>query len=119
MWFPLNYLLIESLDRYHSYFGDSFTVEHPTGSGTKMSLSSVADDLGRRLTSLFLRGADGTRPVFGSYGKFQADPRWRDQILFHEYFHGDTGTGLGASHQTGWTGLVLDLIADRRLGGRA
>ena len=119
VWFPLNYLLIESLDRYHSYFGDSCTVEHPTGSGVQMPLGEVADDLARRLVSLFLTSAEGTRPVFGAAAKMQSDPRWKDQVFFHEYFHGDTGAGLGASHQTGWTGLVLDLIADRRLGGRS
>jgi hypothetical protein len=119
VWFPLNYLLIEALDRYYSYYGDSFTIEHPTGSGKKMPLNAIADDLARRLISIFLTGPDGCRPVFGQYQLFQSDPAWKDQLWFHEYFHGDTGAGLGASHQTGWTGLVLDLIADRRLGGRS
>ncbi len=118
VWFPLNYLLIEALDRYHGYFGDSCQVEHPSGSGSQVDLGAVGDDLARRLVSLFLTGPDGRRPVFGGYERLQTDPRWRNQILFHEYFHGDTGAGLGASHQTGWTGLVLDLVADRRLGGR-
>ncbi|HEX6392256.1 MAG TPA: hypothetical protein VFZ97_02370 [Acidimicrobiales bacterium] len=118
VWFPLNYLLTEALDRYHDFFGEGFTVEHPTGSGTKRTLNQVSDDLARRLVSIFLPDASGKRPVFGSNRLMQTDPAWRDQILFHEYFHGDTGAGLGASHQTGWTGLVLDLIADRRLGGR-
>ncbi|MDA8046589.1 MAG: glucosidase [Actinomycetota bacterium] len=118
VWFPLNYLLVEALDRYHHYFGDSCRVEMPTGSGRSADLGAIADDLARRLGSVFLRGPDGRRPVFGGYDRMQTDPRWRDQLLFHEYFHGDTGAGLGASHQTGWTGLVLDLIADRRLGGR-
>ncbi len=118
VWFPLNYLLIEALDRYGRYFHDHLRVEHPTGSGVQLTLSEVADDLGRRLVSIFLRGADGRRPVFGGTQLFQQDPAWRDQVWFHEYFHGDNGAGLGASHQTGWTGLVLDLIADRRLGGR-
>jgi hypothetical protein len=118
VWMPLNYLLIEALHRYDRYFGASGAVEHPVGSGKQRTLGQVADDLGRRLVSLFLRGDDGRRPVFGGYELFQQDPAWRDQIWFHEYFHGDTGAGLGASHQTGWTGLVLDLIADRRLGGR-
>jgi hypothetical protein len=118
VWFPLNYLLIEALDRYHRYYGDSLEVPLPTGSSRTATLDCVADDLGRRLVSIFLTGADGRRPVFGGYDKLQRDPRWRDQLFFHEYFHGDTGAGLGASHQTGWTGLVLDLIADRRLGGR-
>jgi hypothetical protein len=119
VWFPTNYLLIESLDRYHSYFGDAFTVEHPTGSGRTMPLKAVADDLARRLVSIFLPDPNGRRPVFGGYELLQTNPGWRDHLLFHEYFHADTGAGLGASHQTGWTGLVLDLIAERRLGGRA
>jgi hypothetical protein len=118
VWFPINYLLIESLDRYGAYLGGDFTVEHPTGSGHMATLAEVADDLARRLTSIFGRGADGRRPVFGGTERLQTDPAWRDQLWFHEYFHGDNGAGLGASHQTGWTGLVLDLIADRRLGGR-
>jgi hypothetical protein len=118
VWFPLNYLLIEALDHYHDYFGDGLLVEHPAGSGAQMPLSAVADDLARRLVSIFLTGPDGRRPVFGGYELFQHDPAWKNQLWFHEYFHGDTGAGLGASHQTGWTGLVLDLIADRRLGGR-
>jgi mannosylglycerate hydrolase MGH1-like protein/glycosyl hydrolase family 63 len=119
VWFPLNYLLIDALDRYHAYFGDEFLVEHPVGSGTKVSLGAVADDLARRLVSIFLTGPDGRRPVFGGYQLLQEDPAWKDQLWFHEYFDGDSGAGLGASHQTGWTGLVLDLIADRRLGGRS
>ncbi|MHB1533616.1 MAG: MGH1-like glycoside hydrolase domain-containing protein [Acidimicrobiales bacterium] len=119
VWFPLNYLLIEALDRYHHYLGDDFTVEHPTGSGVERTLGQVADELARRLVGIFLPSPDGRRPVFGGYELFQSDPAWRDLLWFHEYFHGDTGAGLGASHQTGWTGLVLDLIADRRLGGRS
>jgi hypothetical protein len=118
VWFPINYLLIESLDRFGAYLGGDFTVEHPTGSGRMLTLAEVADDLARRLTSIFLSGPDGRRPVFGGTERLQTDPEWRDQLWFHEYFHGDNGAGLGASHQTGWTGLVLDLIADRRLGGR-
>ncbi len=116
IWFPVNYLVIEALRRYHRYFGDDFTVEMPTGSGRMANLGQVADALSERLIALFLDGRDGRRPVFGSYEKFQADPAWHDTILFHEYFHGDTGAGLGASHQTGWTGLVADLIL--RLGER-
>ncbi len=118
VWFPPNYLLIEALDRYHRYFGDDCQVEFPTGSGSTSSLAQVADDLARRLVAIFLPGQDGRRPVFGGYRKMQTDPRWKENLMFHEYFHGETGAGLGASHQTGWTGLVLDLIADRRLGGR-
>ena len=113
VWFPLNYLLIGSLSRYDLYLGESFQVEMPTGSGRSAALSSVGDELARRLVSIFLTGADRRRPVFGGYERMQSDPRWKDQLLFHEYFHGDTGAGLGASHQTGWTGLVLDLIAGR------
>jgi hypothetical protein len=113
VWFPLNYLLVETLRVYHRYLGDSFQVEHPTGSGRTMSLAQVADDLSARLTGIFLRRDDGTRPVFGGYRLFQQDPAWQDLILFHEYFHGDNGAGLGASHQTGWTGLVADLIIRR------
>jgi hypothetical protein len=118
VWFPINYLFIESLDRFGAYLGQSYTVEHPTGSGHTATLAEIADDLARRLVSIFLRGADGRRPVFGGTQRLQNDPAWRDQLWFHEYFHGDNGAGLGASHQTGWTGLVFDLIADRRLGGR-
>jgi mannosylglycerate hydrolase MGH1-like protein len=118
VWFPLNYLAIEALDRFHSYLGAGFTVEYPTGSGRQATLSQVADDLARRLISIFLPGPDGRRPVHGDSGLLGGDAAWRDLVWFHEYFHGDTGAGLGASHQTGWTGLVADLIADRRLGGR-
>ena len=118
VWFPLNYLLIEGLDRFHSYLGDGFTVEFPTGSGHQSTLAQVADLLARRLISLFVADADGRRAVYGPQQLFQTNPHWREQIPFHEYFHGEDGTGLGASHQTGWTGLVADLIADRRLGGR-
>jgi len=118
VWFPLNHLLIGALDSYQRFFGERLVVECPTGSGDQATLSAVADDLARRLVGIFLRDSDGRRPVFGDYTVMQDDPAWRDQLLFHEYFHGDTGAGLGASHQTGWTGLVVDLIADRRLGGR-
>jgi hypothetical protein len=110
VWFPINYLLVESLRVYQRYLGDFFEVECPTGSGTAMSLGRVADELSSRLVSIFLERDDGSRPVFGGYRLFQDDPAWRDLIPFHEYFHGDTGAGLGASHQTGWTGLVADLI---------
>ncbi len=110
VWFPVNYLLIESLQKYHYYFGDEFKVEFPTNSGQMLTLWEVATELSRRLTRLFLRSGDGRRPVFGGTEKFQADPHWRDLILFYEYFHGDNGAGLGASHQTGWTALVAKLI---------
>jgi hypothetical protein len=119
VWFPLNYLLIEALDRFSEYLGDDFTVEDPVGEGKRLSLHDVSNELARRLISLFVPGPDGHRPVAGDVALYQDDPAWRDLLWFHEYFHGDTGAGLGASHQTGWTGLVLDLIADRRLGGRS
>ncbi|MGH9285738.1 MAG: MGH1-like glycoside hydrolase domain-containing protein, partial [Acidimicrobiales bacterium] len=114
IWFPVNYLVIEALRRFARYLGDDFTVEHPTGSGRPLPLAQVADDLDRRLVSIFTEGPDGRRPVFGTYERFQTDPAWHGMIPFHEYFHGDTGMGLGASHQTGWTGLVADMIARRR-----
>jgi len=110
VWFPVNYLIIESLQKFHYYLGDSFQVEFPTGSGRTRHLWDVAGELSRRLSHIFLRGADGRRPVFGGAEKLQTDPHFRDLILFYEYFHGDTGEGLGASHQTGWTGLVAKLI---------
>ena len=110
VWFPMNFLLIESLQRFHYYYGDELTVEFPTGSRQMKTLWDVAGELSRRLTLIFLRGADGRRPVYGGAAKFQRDPLWRDLILFYEYFHGDNGAGLGASHQTGWTGLVAKLI---------
>ncbi len=110
IWFPVNYLIIESLQKFHHYLGDDYKVECPTGSGQMMTLWEVAADLSRRLTRIFLRDSNGQRPVFGEIEKFQTDPNWSDLILFHEYFHGDTGSGVGASHQTGWTGLVAKLI---------
>ena len=110
VWFPVNYLIIESLQKFHWYFGDDLKVECPTGSGQVMSLWDVATDLSRRLTRLFLRDADARRPVYGGSDKFQHDPHWRDFVLFYEYFHGDNGAGIGASHQTGWTGLVAKLL---------
>jgi hypothetical protein len=110
VWFPLNFLLIEALQRFHYYYGEHLQVECPTGSGRKMTLWEVAEEISRRLTSVFLRGRDGRRPVYGGGGLFQTDPHWRDHILFYEYFHGDNGAGLGASHQTGWTGLVAKLL---------
>ena len=110
VWLPINYLLIESLQRFHYYFGDEFQVEFPTGSGRRMHLADIAAALSRRLSRLFLRDGDGRRPVFGGTEKFQTDPHFRDYPLFHEYFHGDNGAGLGASHQTGWTALVAKLL---------
>jgi hypothetical protein len=110
IWFPINYLLIEALRTFHRYYGDDFLVESPTDSGELKTLGQVADDLSRRLSSIFLRDADGRRPVFGRNDVFQLDPYWRDHVLFHEYFHGDTGAGVGANHQTGWTGVVAALL---------
>jgi hypothetical protein len=110
IWFPMNYLLIESLQKFHYYLGDSYTVECPTGSGQRSNLWNIATDLSHRLSHLFLRTEGKRRPIYGGTEKFQQDPHWRDLILFHEYFHGDNGAGLGASHQTGWTGLVAKLL---------
>jgi hypothetical protein len=110
VWFPMNFLIIEALQKYYYYFGDSLKVECPTGSGQMMSLWEVATEIARRLQRIFVRDENGRRAVFGEQEKFQTDPYWRDLILFNEYFHGDNGKGLGASHQTGWTGLVAKLI---------
>ena len=112
VWFPVNVLIIEGLRRFAAFFGDDLKVEHPTGSGSRHTLAQIADDLEARLVGIFLDDA-GRRPVFGGYELFQSDPRWHDQLWFHEYFHGDTGAGLGASHQTGWTGLVAELLLHR------
>jgi hypothetical protein len=110
VWFPINYLVIEALQVFHYYYGDEFKMEFPTGSGNWLNLWDVAMELSHRLMALFLRDADGRRAFFGGEERFQTDPLWRDHVLFYEYFHGDTGAGLGASHQTGWTGLVAKLI---------
>jgi hypothetical protein len=110
IWFPVNYLLIQALRRFHEYYGSSVRVECPTGSGTLMDLNEIADEISRRLISTFQRDDHGRRPVFGKNEKFQSDPHWRDYIPFYEYFHADTGAGVGASHQTGWTGLVVKMI---------
>ena len=110
IWFPLNYLLVESLQKFHHYFGGDFKVECPVGSGHMLTLWEVAGEISKRLSRIFLKDADQRRPVFGAGEKFQTDPNWRDLIPFHEYFHGDNGSGVGASHQTGWTGLVAKLL---------
>jgi len=110
IWFPVNYLLIESLQKFHHFFGDDFKVEFPTGSGNLLNLWEVAAELSHRLSRIFLRDEQGKRPAFGNIEKFQTDPHWRDLLLFHEYFQGNTGSGLGANHQTGWTGLVAKLL---------
>jgi hypothetical protein len=112
IWFPMNYLLIESLQRYYRYLGDSFQVECPTGSGQWMNLKEVAEELSRRLVKIFQPQPNGHRPTYGNSAKFQTDPHWRNLLQFHEYFHGDTGEGLGASQQTGWTALVAKLIEE-------
>jgi hypothetical protein len=114
VWMPINYLLIEVIRSYHRFLGPTFTVECPTGSGTELDLAQVAEEISRRLVAIFLDDPSGRRPVFGDYAMLQEDPAWHDQILFHEYFHADTGAGLGASHQTGWTALVADLIIRRQ-----
>jgi hypothetical protein len=114
VWFPVNFLIIESLQKFHHYYGDDFRIEFPVGSGQTVTILQVAVELTRRLTRLFLRGPDGRRPCLGAGAKLQDDPHFRDYLLFHEYFHGDTGAGLGASHQTGWTALVAKLLNPRR-----
>jgi hypothetical protein len=110
VWFPLNYLLIEALQKFHHYYGDDFLVEYPSGSGEKHTIQAIATSLAQRLIDIFLRGPDGRRPVFGNQALLQEDPYWRDHLMFYEYFHGDTGAGVGAGHQTGWTALVANLF---------
>ena len=110
IWFPMNFLLIESLQKFHHYYGDSFKIECPTGSGQMMTLNEVAAEISRRLSRIFLRGQEGRRPVNGVMELLQSDPHWKDLVLFYEYFHGDNGAGLGASHQTGWTALAAKLL---------
>jgi hypothetical protein len=114
VWMPINGLIIEALQRFHYYYGDGLTVEYPSGSGRQMTLLEVSEALCDRLTNLFLRNAEGQRTVFGDNPKLQTDPHFKDYILFHEYFNGDTGKGLGASHQTGWTGLIAKVIQPRK-----
>jgi hypothetical protein len=109
IWMPVNVLIIGALLQYYAYFGDDFRVECPTGSGRRMTLYQVAEELTGRLSRIFLRGPDGRRPVFGGAERFQTDPHWRDYLLFYEYFHGDNAAGIGASHQTGWTGVIARL----------
>jgi Glycosyl hydrolase family 63 C-terminal domain len=110
IWFPMNYLLIESLQKFHHFYGDALTVPFPTAAERRLNLWDVATEISRRLTRIFLRDADGRRPVHGGAERFQRDPHWRDLALFYEYFHGDDGAGIGASHQTGWTALVAKLL---------
>jgi hypothetical protein len=110
VWFPVNFMLIESLQRFHYFLGDGYKVECPTGSGRFVNLWQVAGEIAQRLIRIFTRDSNGRRPVYGGTEKFQADPYWRDLILCYEYFHGDNGAGIGASHQTGWTAIVAKLI---------
>jgi hypothetical protein len=110
VWFPLNYLIIEALERYHRYYGETFEVEYPTGSGNRATLQQVADDLRRRLAGLLLADETGRRPAHGDDARYATDPHWKDLVLFYEYFHGDNGRGCGASHQTGWTALVTECL---------
>ena len=114
IWFPVNYLLIESLQRFHHYYGDDFKIEHPTGSGKMKTLREISDDLSERMVNIFKKDKDGKRPVNGHYAKLQEDEHFRDYIYFYEYFHGDNGRGVGATHQTGWTGIVAKLIQSKR-----
>jgi len=114
VWFPLNFLIIESLRKFYGFLGNNFRVECPTGSGRWMDLQQISIELERRMIRIFLRDSHGRRPVYGNIEKFQNDPHWRDLLLFFEYFHGDDGRGLGASHQTGWTGLVANLLQGHR-----
>jgi len=114
IWFPINYLLVHALKRYNEFYGNDLLVEYPTGSGTKLTLGQISDELSHRLTNIFLRDEQGHRAVFGTNMTFQNDPNWRDHIPFHEYFHGDTGRGVGASHQTGWTAVVANLFQETK-----
>lgn len=107
---PINALIVRALLTYYQYYGNDFKIECPTGSGVEMTLFEVARELARRLSDIFVEDRQGRRPVFGGSARFLNDPHWRDYLLFYEYFHGDNGAGLGASHQTGWTGLVAKLI---------
>jgi hypothetical protein len=113
VWFPVNFLIIESLQKFHQYYGDDFKIECPTGSGAFVTINDVAEELARRLTGLFTRDGGGRRPIFGASEKLQNDPHFRDFLVFNEYFDGETGRGVGASHQTGWTGVVAKLLQPR------
>jgi hypothetical protein len=113
LWFPLNYLMISVLARYHRFYGDDFTIEYPTGSGRLLTLDKVAGDLADRLISIFTNDPGGRRPCFGGTELLQANPAWHDNLIFSEYFHGDNGAAIGAFHQTGWTGVIADVIRRR------
>jgi hypothetical protein len=115
IWFPVNFLIVESLQKFHHYYGDDFKVECPTGSGRYLTIDEVAQEVSRRLLGLFLKNEQGVRPVLGNYGRFQSDPHFENYLHFYEYFHGDTGRGVGASHQTGWTGLIAKLMHPRAI----
>jgi hypothetical protein len=110
IWFPVNYLIIESLLKFHKYYGDDFKIEYPSKSGQYLTLDQIAKELSQRLMKLFVKNAEGKRPIYNNNFRLQNDPYFKDHILFFEYFHGDSGAGLGASHQTGWTGLIADMI---------
>jgi hypothetical protein len=114
IWFPVNYLLIESLHQYYSFYGDDFKIECPKGSGKMMNLKQVAQEIAQRLTKLFMPDDNGHRPLNDQQQRFADNPHWKDHVLFYEYFHGDTGRGLGASHQTGWTALVINCLEEKR-----
>ncbi|MGH3184969.1 MAG: hypothetical protein ACRDOE_24110, partial [Streptosporangiaceae bacterium] len=118
VWMPVNQLLLRALFNLYQFYGDEFTVECPTGSGRQLTLFQIAQEISARLTRLFLRDASGRRPVFGGARLFQQDPHWRDHLLFYEYFHGDNGAGLGASHQTGWTGTIALNLALAQVSAR-
>jgi len=113
IWFPLNYLMVSILERYHRFYGDDYTIEYPTGSGQLLTLDQIAADLSDRLISIFTNGPDGRRPCFGGTEVMQTNPAWHDNLIFSEYFHGDNGAAIGAFHQTGWTGVIADLIRRR------
>ena len=119
IWMPVNYLVVESLERYHRFYGNDFEIEYPTGSGQRLTLDRITADLQDRLISLFTRDDSGRRPCFGGTERMQTDPAWKDNLIFSEYFHGDNGAAIGAFHQTGWTGLVADLILRRHGAVRA
>ena len=119
IWMPVNYLVVESLERYHRFYGDDFDIEYPTGSGKRLTLDRIIADLQDRLISLFTLDAHGRRACFGGTEKMQTDPAWKDNLIFSEYFHGDNGAAIGAFHQTGWTGLIADLILRRHGAVRA
>jgi hypothetical protein len=115
VWFPVNYLIVEALERYYHFYGDDFKIEAPAGSGNMLTLNQVADLISARLISIFQKGKDGYRPCFGTGAglRYSDDPAWQNLMLYHEYFHAETGEGLGASHQTGWTSLVVRLVRER------